>query len=152
MPRYITIVAYDFYKRRIGELCEMFPVVFNKKFPLPLNVGVHEVLPRLTGFSQKEINALLRVWVSRREYASMAVSHGWRYDLAGNPTYKIAEDQLSGFIAIVGRQKGRTLHRWSMAYREKYGRPGFLFVPMDKRPAMEETDGSESTGSNRRPE
>ncbi|MCS5736931.1 ProQ/FinO family protein, partial [Herbiconiux daphne] len=62
---YVKAVHYDFYKRRIDELCDQFPGVFNKRFPHLLAIGIHKQLAERTSFTEKEIGVLLRVWTHR---------------------------------------------------------------------------------------
>ena len=59
--RPVTPVQYDFYKRRMPELIEKFPILFYKRFPEPLALGITDRLVEATDFTKEEIGHLLYV-------------------------------------------------------------------------------------------
>lgn len=129
-------IEIDFYKRRIGELCEQFPEVFNKRMPLPLALGTHRKLLELTSFNEKEIKVLLKVWTGRWEYSCMATSVGVRYDLEGKESGVITETQINGFIPRVIKTRKPRLKIFCKRFLKTVGRPALIAVPVSKRPDL----------------
>lgn len=132
-----SAVEFDFYKRRIGELCEQYPNIFNKRMPLPLAVGVHHQLVEDTEFSYEEISVLLKIWVRRWEYLCMAASLGRRFDLDGNETGWIAPEELKGFIKGTIRLRPAVLKIFCKRFLKETGRPALICVPIKERPELE---------------
>lgn len=137
-----TAVEMEFYKRRIGELCEQFPVVFNKQMPIPLAVGVHEDLIKRTSFTAKEISVLLKVWCTRWEYKCMACSLGRRCDLDGNETSWIESSQMKSFIEDTVKLKPTLLRIFCKRYKKAVGRPALICIPIKDRPELEMEDAN----------
>ncbi|MCS5736629.1 ProQ/FINO family protein [Herbiconiux daphne] len=135
-----TAVQYDFYKRRIGELCERFPAVFNKALPLTLAKGIHHQLVEETDFTEEEIHILLRVWCKRWEYKCMAVSTGRRWDLSGNDVGLIESSELVSFIRETVNLRPQKLKIFCKRYLKATGRPGLICIPIKDRPELEITD------------
>ena len=131
-----TPAEVDFYKRRIAELCNQFPAVFNKQFPLPLAIGVHKELEKLTSFTPAEINVILKVWTLRWEYICMAASVGKRYDLDGNQVGYIDEGPLKHYSSVVVRMKPRKLVDFCKRYEAAFRRPALLCIPISMRPEL----------------
>lgn len=132
-----SAVEFDFYKRRIGELCEQFPEAFNKRFPLPLSIGIHHQLLESTQFTEKEISALLKVWVNRWEYKCMATSVGRRFDIFGVESGWIHAKEMNGFIKETVRLRPQVLRIFCKRYLKKTGRPALICIPVGDRPELE---------------
>lgn len=132
-----SAVELDFYKRRIGELCEQFPVAFNKRMPLPLTIGIHYQLLEDTDFTEKEIGVLLKIWVNRWEYKCMAASVAHRYDLQGIETGWIHSKEMNGFISAVVKLRPAVLKIFCKRFLKETGRPGLICIPISKRPELE---------------
>lgn len=129
-------VHFDFYKRRINELVEQFPSVFDKAFPYPLAIGIHEELAKRTEFSSVEIAALLRIWTHRCEYYCMAQSVGSRVDLDGNLTLMTPE-HVAYFASVHPRISDEAIKHFAHIFRKKFGRPAFIAVPIKLRKEIE---------------
>lgn len=143
---FVKAVHYDFYKRRINELCEAFPVAFNKHFPQPLAIGIHHQLAARTSFSPKEISVLLRIWTHRIEYLAMGQSVGSRVDLDGNLSL-IAPEHVVGFVNVHKRMSDSFIVRFSKRFEKEFGRPAFIAVPISQRKEIEFAGKEECSGA-----
>ena len=133
---HVKATHYDFYKRRINELCDAFPLAFSKSFPHPLVIGIHKQLAERTSFTPKEISVLLRIWTHRAEYLAMGQSVGSRVDLDGNLTL-MSEEHVKGFVAIHPKMRDHFIKGFSKRFKKAYGRPAFLAVPISLRKEIE---------------
>lgn len=78
--------ARQAYLDNIDRLISINPDVFNKKFPLPLKVGIYHEVKELLELPCRETNALLSGWCSRWEYGAMMASGHMRRDTNGQIT------------------------------------------------------------------
>lgn len=132
--RQITSHRVAFYKKHIEELCEKYPLTFNRAFPRPLKIGIDKEIQEATGWDATSVSAVLSVWVARREYTYMACSLGKRYDLAGAPVTAIDESELKSFILAMQRMNKDVLRSFIKDYKEVFGKPALLCVPIKERP------------------
>lgn len=135
--RPITPIEYDFYKRRIGELVTQFPHVFNKKFPLPLAIGITQQIADSTEFEYREAAALMKVWCARREYFMMMSSVGSRQDLAGemsllNPVH------LAHAASMLANFPLKAAASFARSFRMEFGLEPFRMIPEDLNPENKE--------------
>lgn len=132
-----SAVEFDFYKRRIGELCAQFPEAFNKRFPLPLSIGIHIQLLEATQFTEEEIHVLLKIWVNRWEYKCMATSSGRRFDVFGVESGWIHASEMVGFIKQTVNLRPQVLRIFCKRYLKATGRPALICIPINQRPELE---------------
>lgn len=130
-------VKYDFYKRRMQELIDLYPHLFDKRYPVPLAIGIHKKLIKETHFTKQEISALLWVWVHRFEYVMMALSMGSRVDMDGKLTLISDEDRL-GFIAAykqytINNRRQKRIEKFCKRHLKVFGRPALLGLPIRDR-------------------
>jgi|AKYZ01.1.fsa_nt_gi ProQ/FINO family. len=133
--RPVSPVQYDFYSRRMPELIERFPHLFNKKFPEPLAIGTTKVLAELTDFTEFEIGQLLYVWCGRYEYLCMATSVGSRVAVDGS--MKLMDPvQLRGFQKNVLRLNPNRLRQFARDFKIMYERNAFSSFTADENPLL----------------
>lgn len=135
--RPITPIQYDFYKRRMPELIARFPHLFDKRFPIPLAIGITQEIADWSEFSYLEASVLLKVWCARNEYKMMMCSVGSRQDTQGNMTLLEAKhlDHAASFLPHIHRKRISTFAR---AFRLEYGLNPFKLIPEDKNPENQE--------------
>lgn len=133
----INAIKYDFYKRRMPELIERFPNLFNKTVPEPLAVGITNELVELTNFSFKEIAALLTVWTSRHEYVMGLCSFGSRLNTAGFLTL-VKPEHVTHAISRLEKYHLNMVATYARNFEIKYARKPFASVPEDKNPMFKE--------------
>ena len=133
----INAIKYDFYKRRMPELIERFPNLFNKTVPEPLAVGITNELVELTNFSFKEISALLTVWTSRHEYVMGLCSFGSRLNTAGFLTL-VKPEHVTHAISRLEKYHLNMVATYARNFEIKYARKPFASVPEDKNPMFKE--------------
>lgn len=133
----LSPVHYDFYKRRMGELIEQFPELFNRATPEPLAVGITNKLVVLTQFSRKEIAVLMRVWCSRREYTMMACSVGSRVDVDGS-LHLISEKHLQHYLSQLEKMNPKHMQDFAIDFELTYDRKPFASAPEAINPRFKE--------------
>lgn len=129
---HVKAVHYDFYKRRINELCAMYPELFNKQFPWPLAIGIHRKLAEETSFSPAEIKVLLRIWTHRFEYLAMGQSVGSRMDLKGALSL-MSPEHVGQFVQYHKRMRPASVLRFAKHFHKRFGNPAFIAVPVKER-------------------
>jgi hypothetical protein len=84
-------------KRAILLYCRVtWPRAFNPATPLPLAIGVREVITEAAGdrlAADNKISWFLRWWTHRIEYLEAIARGGQRYHLDGSPAGEITEEQ-----------------------------------------------------------
>ncbi|AEK82037.1 hypothetical protein [Salmonella phage 7-11] len=133
--RPVSPVQYDFYKRRMPELIEKYPHLFNKKFPEPLAIGTTQELVKYTDFTEHEISQLLYVWCGRAEYLCMATSVGSRVGLDGSMQL-MHPQQLRGFQKAVLRLNPKRLQQFARDFKVLYEREAFASFTADENPLL----------------
>ena len=84
---YFTILLY---------MQENFPKCFAVKDILPLALGIHNQIFALNDlkFSRRKIRQFLRRYTNSKEYRKTLIAGNERYDIRGQPTSKILEDEV----------------------------------------------------------
>ncbi len=92
-------MAYAIYPI-LDQLCQAFPVCFNRTDPRPLKIGLGEELmalagvhPALADLTRTRIRRALKVYTGMPAYRQALARGGPRYDLAGQPVGEITPDQ-----------------------------------------------------------
>lgn len=137
MSSKINPIQFDFYKRRMPELIERFPNLFNKFLPEPLAVGITQELVELTDFSYREMSALIKVWTNRHEYMMMLCSVGNRQDLQGRISL-VKPEHLAHAASRIGKYHLNMVASFARNFEIKYGRKPFGGVPEDKNPMFKD--------------
>lgn len=131
--RPVTVVQYDFYKRRMPEIISKFPHLFNKRFPEPLAVGITQELAAATDFTEFEIGKLMYVWCGRHEYLCMATSVGYRLHLDG--TIQLLDPVHMGhFQHAVGRLMPARVMKFANDFFNMYQYDAFGGFPAGENP------------------
>lgn len=135
--RPVTPIQYDFYKRRMPELIEQFPLLFNKRFPEPLALGIAERLVDATLFTKEEIGHLLYVWCGRHEYLMMMCSTIYRMDL--DLSYDlISYEHQQGYFKRVNGLNPKRIRQWARDFEIMYEMKPFTQMPDEQNPILRE--------------
>ena len=136
--RPVSPVQYDFYKRRMPELAEAYPLLFDKRFPEPLALGITDILVEETYFTRHEISQLLYVWCGRHEYLMMMCSCEHRSTTDMLLSEKISEEHRQGYYKRVNGLHPNAIRRWVRDFETLYEMEPFLFMPDEHNPIKKE--------------
>ncbi|GHU17232.1 hypothetical protein FACS189472_03820 [Alphaproteobacteria bacterium] len=103
----------EFVQRRntvLQWLYEQYPLCFKKTAPLPLKVGIINdilaVLPEDSEISRGSIRKAIAGYTHSKAYLQSLISSQYRYDLAGNQTEEVSEDnQKSALLRLDEKAK-----------------------------------------------
>ena len=90
------LISDEDYFAIISYMQENFPKCFTGKNILPLALGIHNQIFALNDlqFSRRKIRQFLRRYTNSKEYRKTLIAGNERYDLHGQPTTKILEDEV----------------------------------------------------------
>lgn len=125
------------YKAHIDKLIEKYPAVFNKEYPLPLELGSHKRIKQEMGWHPQRVHAVLTIWTSRMEYNMMANTVGRRYTLDGEEGSTITKEHSDNFIMKLNTFKNvERIADFCKAYNKTFKKLPLVNVPMNRRPNL----------------
>lgn len=128
---------YVLYKANIDTLVKLFPLSFNKDFPLPLELGCHKEIQKATGWQPWKVHAVMCMWTARMEYVMMCCSEKYRYQLNGVRSDHLSEDHIANFVIRLNCFKDRSrIAQFVKDYAKAHKQPALLNVPIKQRPDL----------------
>lgn len=122
------------YLDNVDRLIALNPEVFNKKFPLPLKVGIHKDIKGLLGLPARQTNALVSMWCSRAEYKFMLLSGHMRRDINGK-IVDAEETHITNRVitSFNKRLSGKRKKQFALDHKEFFGYEAFCSVKGKKK-------------------
>lgn len=97
---------YRIYKANISTLIDRYPIVFNKKVPRPLAIGIYQeivadtLLDESFSMDHKTLRSVLCIWTGRHEYLREIIKpDSKRYHLNGGQQGLVEDEHRSAAIA-----------------------------------------------------
>lgn len=95
---------YRVYKSNIDKLIELYPVIFNKKAPKPLAIGLYQQLAMdvQVNLTNTVLRSVLMIWTNRFEYLREVIKpNAVRYNLDGSVQSEVSTEHR---LAAIQRQ------------------------------------------------
>lgn len=136
-PKQFPKSWFVIYKAHIDALIAKYPAVFNKDFPLPLELGSHKRIKNEMNWHPNRVHAVLTVWTSRMEYNFMANTLGRRYTLDGEEASQITKEHADNFMMKLNMYKDvQRIADFCKSYNKIFKKLPLANVPMKHRPNL----------------
>lgn len=89
---------YEANRQALDELCELYPDVFDRSSPKPLQIGIHEAVAADGKLSKTRIRRALNLYVRMRRYIASLVEDAERITLGGEVTGKVSAEEAKHAI------------------------------------------------------
>lgn len=125
---------FEANRKALDDLCELYPDVFNRDAPKPLQIGIHEAIAADGKLSKTRIRRALNLYVRLRKYVACLTEGASRITIDGSETGKVTAEEASHAAEKLAEIDKRRAARKPQPKRkpQKSGKPAEKGAPRRK--------------------